>query len=474
MPSGPPPPTVQFGQSYRHDSRPASQQRCVNFFAERQAPSAKTPVLVRGAPGIVTFTTLGAGPIRGATVMNDTPFVVSGNYLYSFSDDGTATQLGGQVSGNGPVSMDDNGTQIQITNGDNGYIWDANAGFRRITSANFHAAYTTSFIDGFFANDRTGTNEWFISDAYDGATYSDQFEAAETKSDFIKAILNHLQLVHVFGGRTVEFWNNVQAASFPFKRQAGAVTSVGLAAPYAIGVEDNTVHFLGHDRIGYKLNGTKPEKITTPAIDSLWQGYSMLGDAFCFAYTFEGHKFVVFNFPTVNETWVFDISTGLWHERTSRDMNGTNLGRWRATCAFPCYNKTFVGDQHSGKIGYLDRATFTEFGCQIVGELMSQPLHGNGRYVTMPWLEVDMETGVGATTGQGSDPQIMLGISDDGGRTWGQSEVWTSMGAIGAYQTQVRFGPLGGFYERTLKLTISDPVRRNILAARTPDLMIGL
>jgi len=31
----------------------------------------------------------------------------------------------------------------------------------------------------------------------------------------------------------------------------------------------------------------------------------------------EGHKFVVCQFPSGNQTWVYDISTQLWHQRES-------------------------------------------------------------------------------------------------------------------------------------------------------------
>lgn len=474
MPAMPAIPLPLGTQSYRSDARPLSSQRVKNMYAERQAQGVKQAIPLLGAPGIVEHVTLGTGPIRGAHVMAGVPYLVSGGDLYKLNSDATGTLLGGTVSGTGPVSMDDNATEVQITNGTNGYVYSATSGFQRITSANFHAANTTTFLDGFFVNDRALTNEFFISDSYAGTSYSDLFASAETQSDNVKAVLNHLQLLLVAGDDSIEFWANVGAPNFPFRRQPGAVIKVGWASPYGFGVEDNTVHFIGRDRIAYRLNGTKPEKISTPAIDSAWQKLSTMSDVSAFAYTFEGHKFIVFNIPASNETWVWDISSGLWHERGSRDANNVDLGRWRANCAFNAYDKTFVGDFFSGKIGYLDRTVFTEFGCQIVGEVITPPIHANGKLVTMPWLEVDMETGVGATSGQGAEPQVMISISDDGGRTWGDAEMWSSMGALGNYQSQVRFGPLGSFYERSIKLVVSDPVRRTIMAARCPDMYSGL
>ncbi len=469
----PPPLLIPFGlNSYRSGSRQISSQRCLNMYAERQQKGSKTEVSVRGAPGIVSFATCGNGPVRGVHEFQDQLYAVSGSYFYSVSEDGTATNLGGVISGGtNRVSMDDNGDQLCIVDGERGYVYDESGGFRLITDADFHPANSVTGIDGFMAFDRAGTNEIFISDSLDATGYSDFFASAESKSDDVLAVLNHLQLLHIFGSRTIEFWQNIGAANFPFRRVPGGVINTGVAGSRAFGRDDNTVYLQGDDRIGYKISGLKLEKITTPAIDERWQSFPSVSDTEVFGYTFEGHKFIVYNIN--DESWVYDISTGLFHERSSRDINNTILGRWRGNCSAIAYGKTMIGDRFSGAIGYLDRATFTEFGAQIVGEVTSQPLYGGGKYVTMPWLEVNLENGVGLSSGQGSDPQVTLFISDDGGRNFDAVE-WASVGQIGQYRTQVRFGPLGGYYERSMRLRFSDPVRWTLLSCYAPDMEIGM
>ena len=78
-------------------------------------------------------------------------------------------------------------------------------------------------------------------------------------------------------------------------------------------------------------------------------------------------------------------------------------------------------------------------------------------------FEVYCETGVGLNSGQGSDPQIMLQYSDDGGRTY-SNELWRSLGVIGAYKTRAIWRRLGQFRSRQIVLTITDPVRRLVMA----------
>jgi hypothetical protein len=64
-------------------------------------------------PGLRLLATVGDGPIRGLWVTNGVAYVVSGSEFYSLTTSYTATLIG-TVSGSGPVSMADNGTQIFI------------------------------------------------------------------------------------------------------------------------------------------------------------------------------------------------------------------------------------------------------------------------------------------------------------------------------------------------------------------------
>jgi hypothetical protein len=70
-------------------------------------------------------------------------------------------------------------------------------------------------------------------------------------------------------------------------------------------------------------------------------------------------------------------------------MYGHDLGRWRANCTTEAYGKTLIGDAFSGKVGYHDASVYTEFGNTIVTELVSPPIHADGKLVFMPWFELD-------------------------------------------------------------------------------------
>lgn len=550
-------------QSYRLTGLPISAQDLINLYAEIEPPDAKTQVAVLGVPGLLAKFTAGVGAIRGAHVMNNVLYAVSGTTFWSITQAGLTTQImGALVSGVGPVSMADNGNQIVIVNGVQGYCFTLNgtfsgdvptpvagganyaqgdtvtlaggvfstpavlsitsvdgsgaitgaivqtggqyttlpadpvgqsatsgagtggmfdmtwsgiaAGFIQITDPNFYPANTVTFFDSYFILDKAGTNQWFFSNILDGTTYSPlDFEAAEVQSDFVVAILNQQENLLVFGQKSIETWYDTGANDNPFQRYDGATIERGCAAALTPLKEDNSVFFLGDDLIFYRLDGVLLKRVSTHPIETDWQSYPTVVDAFAFSYTFAGHKFINVTFPSANVTWVFDISTNRWHKRVSYGADGQSLGRWRGNCAVNFINQTLIGDAYSGQIGVLSATTYTEYGAQILGIMVSPPIHKDRRRVFIQIYELNIQAGVGLANGQGSDPQIMLEYSKDGGATYANRQLWQSMGKIGETQKRLRWKKLGQSRQWVFKHTISDPVPRRIIAAFA-DMSFGL
>jgi hypothetical protein len=452
--------------SYSSRSLPVSAQRVVNCYAEKEPPDAKTQVAVFGCPGLRSFATCGTGPVRGFTFMNGVAYVVSGQRLYSLTSAGVATDIGGSIAGQGVVSMANNGTQVCIVNGINGFIWATLTGFQVITDSNFHAANTVTFFDNYFVFDWAGTNKFFISSSLDGTTYNGaDFASAEVSSDYVLSIVNQQENLLIFGQKTIESWYDAGAVNFPFQRTGASTIERGCAALMTPIKEDNSVFFLGDDLMFYRNNGVQIQRVSTHAIEQAWQGYSTVSDAYTFSYTFEGHKFVNLVFPTANASWTIDLSTGWWHERESWDQNNNSFGRWRGNCCLSAFGKVLIGDAYSGIVAYLDAGTFTEFGNTMRALMISPPIHKDRQRIYISTLELDVDSGEGLTTGQGSDPQIMMDYSKDGGRTFINLQIWQSLGKIGAYLQRCRWFRLGQSRQWAIRITISDPVKRVILGA---------
>lgn len=72
-------------------------------------------------------------------------------------------------------------------------------------------------------------------------------------------------------------------------------------------------------------------------------------------------------------------------------------------------------------------------------------------------LEIILQAGIGLVSGQGSDPIVMLRVSKDGGKTWG-NEIQMQAGAMGEYQRRVYVNILGRGRNWVFEVSVSDPV----------------
>lgn len=475
------PPILFCVESLESRSLPLSAQRVVNLFTEKQRPGAKSQTPLFGVPGLTAFANVGTGPHRGSWIMQGLAFVVSGPELYSVDINGAGTLLGTGIGGTEPVSMADNGMQLCIVNGVDGWIYTTSAnnsvsmsGFFQITDPNFTSANTVEFFDGYFVFDRTGTNEFFISALYDGTSYNAlDFASAEASPDYVVATIQNLQLLFIFCQAHIELWYDAGTANFPFARYAGGVINYGCVSPYSIIKQDGAIFFLGSDKIFYRLQANFPIRVSTHEMEHIIAQDPDITQAFCFTYTLEGHKFVVLTLPASGRTLVFDISTGLWAERESWDANNVPQGRWRGNTALRVYNNTYIGDAFSGAFALLDWTVYTELGNTIEGTAYSAPLHEDRKRLFISRFELDVQAGVGLTTGQGSDPQILLDVSVDGAQTFRTLQPQRSMGRIGEYTKRLRWLRQGMGRQFVFRIRISDPVPRVIIAAHA-DVSVGL
>lgn len=465
---------IQFGVQFQERSdKQLSSERIINAYAERQPRTAKSPVTVFGAPGIEEWATAGVGPYRGGIVIAGVPYVVSGSQLFRITSAGVAQLCGVGITGISRVGIDSSLTEVVVVNGVNGFSYlIATDNFAQINDADFNAAATVTNINNIFAFDELGSNHFQISNVLDGRTYDDEFGTGESNPDKVLAVKNKNGTLQVLGETTTEFWDHTGASDFPFTRFKSGTIDRGLRAVHAVVNEDQSTFILGNDLIAYRISGTGLQRISTFALEEKWNTYSTTSDAFMFSVPIGGHKFIYLTFPTMNRTFGYDIASGLWHERMSWDATGLEV-KWRVGGCLPAYDKILVGDLNSGRIGILNPDVHTEFGDPIVTTLVSPPIHGNGKRLFVPRLEVDMQVGKGLTTGQGTDPQIMMSYSWDGGETYSAPQEFRAFGKIGEYQTRVQWHQLGSGYSLVIKLSISDPVRRTIIGARLPDSYLG-
>jgi hypothetical protein len=70
------------------------------------------------------------------------------------------------------------------------------------------------------------------------------------------------------------------------------------------------------------------------------------------------------------------------------------------------------------------------------------------------------------TSTLGSEPKVMLEISNDGGYSYLDLQIWATPGKLGERLTRCRWNKLGMSRDRVFRVTMTDPVKWVIIAAR--------
>ena len=469
--------TPILGASYVARSINAADNRMVNMFPEMTPDNGQTAAFLNRAPGLEFLQTVGTGPIRAlwAHQTNGSDFyVVSGGEVYKLNSmTGTPTLLG-TVSGTGPVSIADNGTQIFFACNPDSYIYNEVTNvFAQITDPDFPGAVTVGYLDGYFVFNEPNSQRVWVTSLLDGLSVDPlDFASAEGSPDGLVGLIVDHREAWLFGTDSVEVWYDAGLPDFPLTRIQGAFNEIGCVAAFSIAKLDNGLFWLGTDARGqgivYRANGYTGQRISTHAIEYAIAQYGDISDAIAYTYQQEGHAFYVLTFPSGDATWVYDVSTQAWHERAGWD-NGVFV-RHRSNCQCNFGGNIIVGDYENGNIYQFSLDIYADNGGiqKWLRSWRALPTGQNNLKRTAHHsLQLNCESGVGLNDGQGSDPQAMLRWSDDGGHTW-SSEHWATMGKIGAYYQRVFWRRLGmtlKLRDRVYEVSGTDPVKIAIMGA---------
>jgi hypothetical protein len=498
--------TPILGSSYVTRSVNAADNRMVNLFPEVIPEGGKEPGFLNRAPGLNFLQTIGTGPIRGlwvAKISTSVFYVVSGVQVYKLSSTTGTPTLIGTVSGTGPVSIADNGTQIFFACNGPSFIYNIDTNvFGPITDPDFPGAVTVGFLDGYFVFNEPNSQRVWVTALLDGYDINAlDFASAEGSPDGLVAINVDHREAWLFGSDSVEVWYDAGLADFPLTRIQGAFNELGCAAAFSVAKLDNTLFWLGTDARGqgivYKANGYNGQRVSTHAVEWQIQQYGNISDAIAYTYQQDGHGFYVLTVPSANATWVYDAATQAWHERAGWD-NGS-FTRHRSNCQCNFGGNIIVGDYQNGNIYTLDLDTYADNG-QIQRWLRSWRALPTGtnnlKRTAQHSLQLDAQAGFlltpvtegvylitedgfrlitesyenlidETTISVNPPPQFMLRWSDDGGHTW-SNEHWAQGGAVGAYGTRIFWRRLGmtlKLRDRVYELSGTDPIQIAIMGA---------
>ena len=459
---------------YVSPSLPLSAQECLNWYPNISEAPALSPENLFGTPGLVQLVSSGEveNQNRGIHEMADIPYTVNGDTLYKVVETITGGVASyslvslGTISGTARVSMADNGTQLMVlVPGGDAYIYNHVTDiFAQITDPDFDANGNPQFVvfvDAYFVC-TTDTKKFTCSAPNDGLSWNAlDFGTAESDPDITVAPIVFKNQLFIAGSQTIEAFQNIGGADFPFQR-TGLFLQKGVYAPYSlVSAQDTFVWVGGGENEGpsiWALSGNDTAKISTTPIDNLLQNLTQqqLQGIYAWVYSQNGAYFIGFTLPTT--TLVFDMTAKRWHERRSI-LNG-ELSRYRVTAICKAYNQILCGDFVDGRIGRIDPLVFTEYGNTIIRRVATQPFVNNMKAIFVPSLELTVESGVG--NDDVVDPVITMERSRDG-KTWSDPRV-RSIGKVGEYDRRAIWRRCGRVSRmEVFRFTLTDAVKPVIL-----------
>lgn len=451
------------GATSQQRSLPFDAQRTINFFPVLDERGKEVSALY-GTPGLSFFSDTGSQESRdGFTSSNGRCFFVSGSNLYEILSDGTKIVRGALSSSSGNVSMDENGLQLGICDGQYLYMFTYSTNsFSRVTDPDLpsNVGFVT-VIDGYFVVNEVNSGRFYISSLSDGSSWDAlDFATAESNPDNLLCVKSAIGQLWLFGTKTTEIWTNTGSSDFPFSRISGAIMEVGVLAPHSVVDVANSIIWLGRDKHGqnivYSAQGFVPKAISSEPVNILISKAQNPQDIKAFVYQEDGHTFYCMTGGGLETMICFDITTQQWHER-SYNNNG-NLSQHLARCCTFAFGKQLVGSRRDGKIYEMSLDYYGDDGEDIVSERIYTHLSDMNRRIRYNTLEISMETGVGLQTGV-TDPLISMQLSKDGARTW--SNWYTDrIGKVGQYLTKVQFRRLGIAEQMTFKIRISAQIKK--------------
>lgn len=458
------------GGTYVDQSRPLSAQQCKNWWPRiPQGPRTKSPYVLQPFPGLTLFGTED-GVDRGMFEHLATLYKVTGTTLYTVDSAGAHTSRG-TIPGSGRCIFTGIGSSIVVVTGGVPYVWNGST-LTTVTDPDLETPNAATHINNQIIYDGDGGR--FVASDVGDATSIDglNYATAESNADDLIRAYAYDERVLLFGDKTIEFWWNSGSGRPPFDRLQGAGIPIGLGALHSVAHNDNFVYFFADDRSVYRIQGTTHQNVLPDTLAREFQGYATVDDAIGQTLTFNKQPFYYLTFPTERATWIYPEG-GEWFELSSGVAGARYIGNSYAYA----FGKHLIADYRDGNIYEMDDTVFAENGSTIQRRRDSAPLHGGllgrpGKKITVNHLDLVCETGVGLVSGQGSDPQIMLQVSNDGGKTFG-TEKWKSLGKTGEFLKTVRWTNLGTHETAVFRLTLSDPVFCSIHGAAA-DVEIGI
>lgn len=431
--------TIEFvGQSRQDgDNIAASPARLINLYRERVGDR----FVLKGVPGQTSFCNLNDVLGREVTEVGGTLYAVSGSALYSIDSAGTQTSLGA-VADDVDTFMEGYASNVTIASGGNYYVYNGTT-LSTVTGGAFSSIGSVAFLGGYTVLTEKDGSRFQWSELQDPSTLNAlYFATAEGVDDTLLRTIAHGGNLYLFGKTSTEIWYLTGGSGAnAFARLAGGVIDRGILAPKLAVEFSEGLFVVGDDGIAYLLNGNQMRPVSGRGFETATAEET---PSHCFYYEDEGHKFVVVRFAN-RPAWVYDISSGEWHERAVTN----DLDAWGVVGAAKAYGSWRGINTLSGVVTLTGT---DDLGGTILKRAVSNTFEGNEERFRLSRLVMRARTGF---SNLGRDMELIARFSRDRGVTWGAPKE-RSLGDIGEYETRAVWRSQGQFRTLTMEITLGD------------------
>lgn len=463
--------TLFAKSTWDRDNLAPTAERLINLYAYPAPEGALAPLVARAVPQTTEWVTLPGPFLRAVARVEERLYALCAGALYRIEENGSFALLA-PIPDDTRSAMVGHRDAVTITADGKYYLWEDDD-LSQPGSGRLEDIGSVAFLDQFTVLSERGGREleWTEAGLPDDRNGL-YFATAEARDDKIVRVMGSGAYLAVLKEHSTETWMTTnQGGSRAFVRAQGSVVDKGVRDFNLITVTPDAVFWVGEDNVARLGGGI----VSPPNVN---QALERGTPTHCFYYEDRGHMFHVIRFAD-RPAWVYDSSTGFWHERSE----GSDHGPWNVIAAVKCYGRWLLCDQ-SGRIMRLSNVP-TGMRRTIVG----RPLYSEGKPFSTSLMEVCglygtysvTETGPNALTDEwgtmlgDEDGEVLVAdetgsgtwerpgrlwarISRDGGHTYGLPKV-KPIGQRGQYTARARWRALGQFQtSMTAEINITDPV----------------
>lgn len=404
---------------------------------------------LRPADGIVSQGT-GPGLGRGGINWNEVCYRVMGTKLVSISSAGAVTTLG-DVGGGGEVTLTYSFDRLAIASGGKLFFWNGTTLTQNV-DPDLGFVADVVWVDGYFMT--TDYTNLVVTELLDPLSVNPlKYGSSEADPDPVVALKKFRNEVYALNRYTIEVFDNVGGALFPFQRIEGAQIQKGCIGTHACCVYADGIAFLGGARnespsIYLGVNGSA-NKISNHEVDTLLLNYTttQLSQVILETKKDRGYQQLLVHLP--DRTLVFDAAVAtelglpVWFVYTTTVVD---FAQYRAKNFVWCYDQWMLEDPASTAVGLLDPNVGTHWGSLVRWEFGVTIIYNSGKGVIFNELELVALPG---RTALGINATVTTSYSADGG-IWSQDKsvpagrqgdrarrlVWRRQGMMRQWRTQ--------------------------------------